>query len=209
MKLSGLILFAALLTACGGSGGRAQKQPESTPERANSATNSTPPSTASEGNAHAPPEPSAEAKAACLAVDTGDNVVLKAQTFPIDFAPFEDSCFVTSHNPEFDDPPMESNIAIYRSGKKVFDFPSQFNGATFGCWVDAVAFQDLNTDGRTDIIVVGKCNAKSQAYNENMVYVNTGKAFTTDADANLKISEMAKVKDIADFVRKNQNIFFK
>src|SRR5687767_13338372 len=93
----------------------------------------------------------------CQTVNTGDNVVYKKQTFAIDFDPFKGSCFVTSHNPESDDPPMESEFSIYKNGKKVFDFPSQFNGVTFGCWVDAVGFQDLNDDKLTDIIVVGKC----------------------------------------------------
>lgn len=149
------------------------------------------------------------ARELCYQIDTGDNVVLKSQTFAIDFEPFKGTCFVTAHNPEYDDPPMDSEIAIYRNDKLLFDFPNQFNGVTTGCWVEAVGFQDLNSDQFTDVVVVGKCSAKSAPYNENMVYVNTGKAFTTNEDANTKISEFTTVKAIVGFVSENREIFFK
>lgn len=145
----------------------------------------------------------------CLSVETGDNEIVKAQTFPVDFAPFDNSCFVTANNPEFNDPPMESEFAIYKDGKKVFDFPSQFNGIEFGCWVEGVAFEDLNGDNLKDVAVVGKCSAKSAPYNENMIYVNTGKAFTTIEDANYKLADFKKIKEITDFAKANKNIFFK
>lgn len=144
----------------------------------------------------------------CQEVNTGDFAVYKKQTFAIDFEPFKGSCFVTSHDPEFDDPPLDSKIAIYKNGKKNYDFPSQFNGVSSGCWVDAVAFQDLNGDKLTDIIVVGKCSAKTTPYNENMVYVNTGKAFTTREDANNLLAEKTTIKAIADFVKENREMFF-
>lgn len=144
----------------------------------------------------------------CQSVDTGDNVVDKKQTFAINFEPFKDSCFVTAHNPEYDDPPMESQFAIYKNDKKVFDFPSQFNGVTFGCWVTAVAFEDLNADKLTDVIVIGKCQAKSEPYHENMVYVNTGKSFTTREDANYQLSEKKTLKEVSDFVKENKSMFF-
>ncbi len=148
-------------------------------------------------------------KADCANVDVGDNEILAKQTFPIDFAPFPNSCFVTAYNPEFDDPPMESEFAIYKDNKKVFDFPSQFNGIEFGCWVEGAAFDDLSGDNLKDIIVAGKCSAKTAPYNENMVYVNTGKAFTTDENANYKLADFDKIKDISSFVKNNRNIFFK
>lgn len=144
----------------------------------------------------------------CLNVDTGDNEIVKNQTFPIDFAPFKNSCFVTSNNPEFDDPPMESEFAIYKNGEKVFDFPGRFNGVTFGCRVESVVFEDLNNDNLKDIAVVGKCQEKSAPYNENMIYVNTGKAFITKEDANYKLAEFKKIKEITDFAKSNQIIFF-
>ena len=155
------------------------------------------------------PEKPAVVSDECLSVETGDNVVYKQQTFAIDFEPFKESCFVTEHNPEYDDPPLESQFGIYKDGKKVFDFPSQFNGTTFGCWVDAVSFQDLNADSLTDIIVVGKCSAKASPYNENMVFVNNGKGFITNEDANTKLSEFDTVKAIAGYVKENREMFFK
>lgn len=138
----------------------------------------------------------------------GKRAVQKSQTFVIDFEPFKASCFVTSYNPEYGDSHMETAYEIYKAGKKVFAFPDQFNGSTFGCWVDAVAFQDLNHDGRTDVIVVGKCSAKAGDYNENMVYVNTGKTFTTNADGNNQLSDLNTTKDVIDFVEDNKQIFF-
>ena len=72
-----------------------------------------------------------------------------------------------------------------------------------------MAFEDLNGDNLKDVVVAGKCSAKSAPYNENMVYVNTGKAFTTNEDANYKLSDFNKIKEITDFVRRNREIFFK
>ena len=148
-------------------------------------------------------------KTDCAGVDVGDSAVMAKQTFPIDFAPFTNSCFVTSYNPEYDDPPLESEYAIYKDGVKVFDFPGQFNGVEFGCWVEGAAFEDLNDDNLKDVIVAGKCSAKSAPYSENMVYVNTGRDFTTDETANSKLADFKRIKDITDFVRKNRQIFFK
>lgn len=147
-------------------------------------------------------------KSGCARIDTGEKTVLKSQTFPIDFAPFKNSCFVTAHDPEYTDPPLGSEFSIYRDGEEVFFFPGQFNGVTIGCWVEAVSFQDLNTDNLTDIIVVGKCSAKTAPYHENMVYVNTGRTFITDEDANYKLVDLKTIKDIADFVKRNKQIFF-
>ncbi len=145
---------------------------------------------------------------ACQKVDPGEYDVYKKQTFAIDFEPFRYSCFVTSNNPEFDGPPMESQFAIYKNGKKVFDFPSQFNGVNFGCWIDAVSFQDLNDDKKTDVIVVSKCQAKMGDYNENTVYINDGKGFTTREDANTQLSEFKSIKQVVDFVKENRSMFF-
>ena len=144
----------------------------------------------------------------CSNIGTGDKSILKSQTFPIDFAPYKNSCFVTVHNPEYTDPPLDSEISIYRNGEEVFYFPNQFNGVTIGCWVDAVSFQDLNNDNLTDIIVVGKCSGKSGSYNENVVYVNTGTTFMTDEDANYKLSDFQKTGEISDFVKRNKQLFF-
>ena len=147
------------------------------------------------------------ATTACYAVDAGTKTVLRSQTFAIDFEPFRNSCFVTSHDPKFKDPPLESEFAIYKDGKNVFSFPNQFNGVTVGCWVEAVAFQDVNTDNMTDIVVVGKCSAKSAPYNENMVYLNNGKAFATNEDANTKLSDLKTIKEILGHIKDNPAAF--
>jgi len=138
----------------------------------------------------------------------GNRAVQVSQTFAIDFEPFKGSCFITSYNPEYGDIHMESQYDIYTKGKRVFSFPEQFNGSKFGCWVDGVAFQDLNHDGLADVIVVGKCAAKQSEYNENMVYVNTGKAFTTRADGNNQLGDFKTIKEITKFVDENPQIFF-
>lgn len=145
----------------------------------------------------------------CVATKVGKDAVMKSQTFPIDFEPFAGSCFVTTYDPEYPDPPMVSHYSIFKNGIKIFDFPEQFNNATFGCWVDAVAFQDLNQDNLKDVIVVGKCSTKAVPYNENTVYINTGKTFVTRQDGNDRLGDFTNVKEIADFVEDNQQIFYK
>jgi hypothetical protein len=149
-----------------------------------------------------------KAKTECENINTGDKALLKSQTFPIDFAPYKNSCFVTAHDPEYTDPPLNSEFSIYRGGEEVFFFPGQFNGVTTGCWVEAVSFQDLNGDNLIDIIVVGKCGAKSGPYHENMVYVNTGTTFMTDENANYKLADFQKAGEISDFVKRNKQLFF-
>jgi hypothetical protein len=209
-----LFVFAVCL-ACISSCSIRQKERETTDTATNTSKNSV--ASRLEAAQNTTPSPSVsnntsavdtDSQKACLETATGDDVVMQSQTFPIDFAPFARSCFVTTYNPEYDDPPMESRYSIYKNDKKVFDFPDQFNGATFGCWVDGVSFQDLNNDKLKDVIVVGKCSTKGGQYNENMVYINTGKAFVTRPDGNNRISDFTKIKEITDFVHDNQQIFF-
>lgn len=150
---------------------------------------------------------STSGNAACYEVEAGTKTVLRSQTFAIDFEPFRNSCFVTSHDPKFKDPPLESEIAIYKNGKKVFDFPEQFNGITVGCWVEAVAFQDVNSDKLTDVIVVGKCGGKSGSFNANTVYLNDGRTFTTNMVANDILAKFETVKEISEYVKQNPDLF--
>jgi hypothetical protein len=209
-----LAVFAAFLFAgCGGVGDPAKKsgeKPAGAPENAYTAPVQ-PAETPEAAGAEVPAGVlgSKAARELCFETDTGDSPVWKPQTFAIEFEPFEGSCFVTTHNPEYDDPPMESEIAIYRKGKKIYELPGLFNGVTFGCWVDAVSFQDLNADGRIDVVVIGKCSAKSGSYNENMVYANDGKRLTTNETANSWISEMTTAKQVAAYARENPEMFFK
>ena len=160
-------------------------------------------------NERQPPPEQTSGKKQCLDADTGDKMLLESQTFPVNFAPFENSCFVTAHDPEFDNPPLGSEFSIYRNGEQIFVFPDQFNGVTVGCWVEAVSFEDLNDDNLTDVIVAGMCSAKSAPYSENMVYVNTGRSFTTNEQANYELTEFKKIKDISNFVKQNRDIFFR
>lgn len=172
---------------------------------------STPAPTASPAAPDSTPEETAGKSATliCQSNDAGERKVYKKQTFAIDFEPFRGSCFVSTYDPQYgDDPPVQSEYAIYKNGKRVFDFPSQFNGVNFGCWPDAVSFQDLNGDKRNDVIVVGRCSGKSETYNENSVFINDGKGFTTREDANTSLGEFSTIRQIADFVKENRTMFF-
>ena len=180
-------------------------------------TTATPPPTATPFPTASPTEPDStpeesagmSATLACQSIDPGEHKVYKKQTFAIDFEPFRNSCFVSTYDPEYgDDPPLESEFAIYRNGRKVFDFPSQFNGVTVGCWVEAVSFQDLNADKRNDVIVISKCSGKSATYNESSVYINDGRGFTTRDDANMALGEFSTIRQVADFVKENRSMFF-
>ena len=155
---------------------------------------------------------------ACYEVNAGEKKVLRSQTFAIDFAPFKNSCFVTSHDPEFNDPPLNSEIAIYRDGKKV---PGALRGAPDwidvedddtglsknSCWVEAVAFQDVNGDGLTDVVVVAKCGAKSGPYSENLVYINNNKLLFTRPDVNVELNNFKTIREIVQFAKDNPGSF--
>jgi len=200
-----LILSIFCFTACVFNSSRsapANNQTSETPKSADSTVKTEEKTSGSDVKKEEKPA----AKIDCTKIDTGDKEIDKKQTFPIDFIPFEKSCFVTTHEPDFDDPALGAEIAIYKDGKKVFDFPDQLAGAT--CWVDAVSFEDLNGDNLKDITVAGKCGAKMGDYNLNKFYPNTGKAFTTNEDSNYKLDDFSKIKEINDFVRKNKQIFF-
>ena len=139
----------------------------------------------------------------------GGKVPDAKQTFVMDFAPFRDACFVTFHDAEYENPPLNSEFYVYLNGKEVFEFPNQFNGVTTGCWIEAVSFADLNDDELKDIIVAGLCSAKTAPYSENMVYVKTGDGFRTDENANYKLADFTRIKEIENFVRRNRQLFFK
>jgi len=147
------------------------------------------------------------AKTDCLSLQVKGKIDEK-QTFPFDHEPFKGACFVTVHDPAFDDPPLGSEFFIYRDGRQIYKFPNPFNGVTTGCWAEAVSFRDLNDDGLTDVIVAGMCSAKTAPYSENMVYVNRGTEFTTGEEANYTLEKFKKIKEITDFVKNNPEQFF-
>jgi hypothetical protein len=195
-RISLFLCLAFLSIACGTS---EPQQQTPTP-----AAGSTPAEARGQKAPETPKETEAEA---CYKVDTGDKAVLRSQTFAIDFEPFKGSCFVTSHDPEFKDPPLGSEYSIYRDGKRVFIFPNQFNGVQVGCWVAAVAFQDVNSDGRTDVIVVGRCGGKSGSFHENSVYVNDGRSFITREDINLRLADFRSLGEIIEHLKRNPQYF--
>lgn len=202
-----------LTAACGSNGETGGKRTANTPANREGAASEAEESAATPegagGHAAINPLGSEAERKLCQTLDTGETPIVKDQTFAINFEPYTDSCFITTHNPEHDDPPMESAIAIYRKGKKIYDVPGLFNSVTWGCWVDAVSFQDINADGRIDLIVIGKCQAKAGPYNENMVYANTGKGFVTNETANSWVSEMTTVREVAAYAKSNPEMFFK
>jgi hypothetical protein len=211
-KLITIVLGSVLFAACGG-GSAPNQPPASNTPRPETAASVNQPSAAlppEAGGASAAPGTlgDAAARAACQQIDTGDSPIVPSQTFAINFEPFKDSCFVTTHNPEYDDPPMEASAAIYKDGKKVFDLPDQFRGTQAFCGVDAVGFQDLNADSYIDVIIIGRCQAKMGDYFENMVYANTGKTLTTNVNASIDIGEMSTVRAVAEYVKKNPAKFF-
>ncbi|MBK9164182.1 MAG: hypothetical protein IPM21_09760 [Acidobacteria bacterium] len=207
-----LALFALSLSGCGGMNVAENRAPAP----ANSAANTAP---AASVRAEPPAEAdglmapntlgSKAARELCFETNTGDTDIVREQTFAIEFEPFKGTCFITMHNPEYDDPPLESEFAIYRGNRRVAEFPEQFNGVNFGCWIEGVGFQDLNDDQKIDAVIVAKCSGKSGEYYENMVYANDGRGFTTNLDANYKLAEFKTVKQIAEYAREHRSAFFK
>ncbi len=145
----------------------------------------------------------------CYALDVGAKNILKSQTFPIDFVPFENSCFVTVYDSDSKDIPIGSEISIYKNGGKVYKFETRYHSDAATCWITTVSFKDLNDDGLMDIIVIGKCGAKSGEIQGNEVFINTGKGFRTNVQANDRLENLSKIEDIAEFVKNNKKLFSK
>lgn len=147
----------------------------------------------------------------CSTVTLPGKTLIKKQTFTFDHKPFNGACFVTFGSKqemlEETDVPRGSTFYIYRDGKQVFTFPDAFGGQS-ACWVEGVAFNDLNGDGLTDVAMAGSCLAARDSYPSNAVYVNTGSGFTTDDQANEKLQDLRSLKEIEAFVKKNVKSFF-
>lgn len=207
-KLTFIILFAFALLGCGGGTPDTNHAENNGADKPVTLANNNEAANEAPANANANAAPAAPTRAECQAIETGDDAVLKTQTYVLDFEPFKASCFVTTYNADTD-PPMEAKMAVYRDGQKVFDLPGQFNGSTMGCTVEGVAFGDINNDAKKDIVVIGKCISNTGPYNENMIYVNDGQKFTTDEGANSVLVDYDNAKDVIEFAKKNPNIFFK
>jgi len=159
-------------------------------------------------NAQPAPKPAGDS---CKDLKLAGKAFISKQSFPIDFEPFAGGCFATfaSKDEMLDekDVPRGSTFHIFKGGKSMLDLPDAFDGQP-ACWVEAVSFKDLNGDGKTDIIMAGSCLAAKDSYPANAVYVNNGKTFTTDADANSKLNELKSVKAIEDYVTSHLKTFF-
>lgn len=147
----------------------------------------------------------------CGPVSMPGKVFVAKQSFPFDHAPFNGSCFVTFGSKEDmmdeKDLPRGSTFHIFKDGKKVYDFPDAFGGQS-ACWAEAVAFKDLNGDGKTDVIMAGKCLGAKDSYTTNAVYVNEITEFTTNDEANMMIEELKTVSQIEQYVKKHTKEFF-
>lgn len=150
-------------------------------------------------------------KSTCLKAKKDGMRLIASQTFVFDHEPFTGSCFVTFGNiddmVDETDVPRGSTFHIFKDGKIVYDFPDAFAG-TPACWVEAVGFNDLNGDGKTDVVIAGRCLAARDSYQQNAVFVNTGTKFTTDENANESLNEFETVKAISQYVERNIKKFF-
>lgn len=167
---------------------------------ANSVTNST---TASSNSMASTPN--------CAGFKAQGKVLIAKQTFPFDYEPFKGSCFVTFARKDDmldeKDVPRGSTFHIYSNGKDVFEFPDAFGGQP-ACWVEAVAFDDLNGDGQTDVVMAGRCLSAKDSYPTNAIFVNNGRGFTTNDEANAELDEFKTIDQIKTFVKKNIKRFF-
>jgi hypothetical protein len=145
----------------------------------------------------------------CASAEMSGMKINPKQTFPFDHEPFKNACFVTFS--KYDNPPPQppsgEKFFIYRDSKPVFEFPDQSQAAMTR--ISAVAFQDLNGDGLTDIVVATNTEVKSGLAHDGQIYVNNGKTFTTDGSANAKLSNLKSIKEIIAFVKSHKPLFFK
>ena len=210
-KLTIILFFSALVSSACVFSSNTEKTNSDATRTANN-QNAAPEKSGSGGASNQPEKKEASEKtsanADCLNIKVAGKKLDEKQTFAFNYEPFKNACFVTAHDPQFDDPPLHSEFFIYKDGKEVYKFPMPFNGVKTGCWAEGVAFQDLNEDGLTDVIIAGMCSAKTAPYSENMIYVNKGKEFKTSEDANYTLENFKKIKDITDFVKRNKEQFF-
>jgi hypothetical protein len=147
----------------------------------------------------------------CPDVKLAGKLQIKSQTFPFNFEPFPDSCFVTFASVEQmvdkTDVPRGSTFHLYQRGRLVLDLPDAFD-AQEACWVEGVSFKDLNGDGLTDIVIAGSCLGARDSYASNAIFVNNGDDFTTNATANGDLADLKKLSAIEAFVKRNQKLFF-
>ncbi|HVF46840.1 MAG TPA: hypothetical protein VNA17_04675 [Pyrinomonadaceae bacterium] len=201
-----LFIIAILALGCGLRGGAnaedaASTAPNPGPSEEQAARPSTPVNAAATSGGNS----------VCGPVSMAGKVFVRKQSFAFDHEPFRGGCFVTfaSKDDMVDerDVPRGSTFHIFKEAKKVYDFPDAFGGQT-ACWVEAVSFKDLNADGKTDVIMAGKCLGARDSYPANAVYANTGREFTTNDEANNKLESLRTSAQIEQYVKRNLNEFF-
>lgn len=151
-------------------------------------------------------------KSACLTAKMDGKKLIKDQTFVFDHEPFPKSCFVTFASKEDmvddSDVPRGSTFHIYEPKNGiVYDFPDAFDGME-ACWVEGVGFQDLNGDGKMDVIIAGRCLGNKDSYPQNAIYENHNDDFRTFASQNENLNDLKTVKEIAEYVKKHKDQFF-
>ncbi len=202
----GIILSGiAILSACGSAS-------SDRTEPANSAANAEMPGTVSNANVEvASGAAKAENTSVCRPVSMPGKVYVADQSFQFNADPFTSSCFVTFANKEdmvdAKDLPRGSTFHIYKDGKKIYDLPDAFAGVS-ACWVEALSFKDLNGDGKTDVIMAGRCLGARDSYPTNAVYINNGTGFSTDEAANSKLDGLQTIAAIENFIKKDPGDFF-
>lgn len=216
MKISFVfLLFAMCLTACQNT---ATENKSQTTQSTNTPTKTE--TTVSESKSdelpkireNVPPTTnSTPDKAACLTAKSEGKKLIANQTFVFDYEPFKGSCFVTFANREEmvdeTDVPRGSTFHIYKNGKQVYQFEDAFDGLT-GCWVEGVGFEDLNGDGKVEVIIAGSCLGAKSGYPANAVYLNLNDDFKTFPSSNQLLENFKTIKQISDFVKKNKSKFF-
>lgn len=150
-------------------------------------------------------------KSACLSAKIKGKKLIASQTFVFDYEPFPKSCFVTfaSESDMLDakDLPRGSTFYIYRNNEMIYEFADAFDGQT-GCWVEAVGFEDLNGDGKIEVIIAGKCLGAKDSFQMNALYTNVRDDFQIAQDGNRTLDQFNSVKQISAYVKKNKGNFF-
>ncbi len=212
-----IFAFGLTFSACASMSGDAPK-PADQPKNAEVKTDNKaePTKSAETDKTDSKPESSAKTTAAidksvCLSAKMDGKKLIADQTFVFDFEPFPKSCFVTFASKEDmvddTDVPRGSTFHIYKDGKIIYDFEDAFDGQP-ACWVEGVGFEDLNGDGKKEVIIAGSCLGAKNSYPVNAVYQNFNDDFRTYPSQNENLSNLKTVRQIADYIKKNKNKFF-
>ena len=128
LKATAILVFCTILFGACGSGSNnrtANSAPTATANNQNASaekSGSGAGSTAGTNQAEKKDSPDqASANADCRKVKVAGKEVDEKQTFAFDYEPFKGACFVTLHDPEFDDPALGSEFFIFKDGGQVIN----------------------------------------------------------------------------------------